>query len=144
MYASLGCTLSKDSVAAQAVPYVVLDASDTISMCVRALAKFSGSTATVTSICRCLFACTHSLSNARCAAMCGAMLPLKLIVRDGSQGNGTVAAAAAALSQVVGKSGANVDAEPMWQDASLLEKLMFVAAGAVHDSYIRVLQKAKI
>lgn len=139
MYASLGCTLPKDSAAAQAVPYVVLDASDTISMCVRALAKFSGSTAAVTSICRCLFASTHSLHNARCAIMCGAMLPLKSIVRDGSQGTGTVAAAAAALSHVVGKSGANVDAEPMWQDVSLLEKLLFVTAGAVHETFRHVL-----
>jgi hypothetical protein len=57
------------------------------------------------------------------------MLPLKLIVRDGSLGTGTVAAAAAALSHIIGCSGANVDREPMWQDASLLEKLLFVVAG---------------
>ena len=59
------------------------------------------------------------------------MAPLKLIIRDGSLGTGTVAAAAAALAHIIGNSGANVDREPMWQDASLLEKLMFVAAGSI-------------
>ena len=58
-------------------------------------------------------------------------MSLKIIVRDGSQGTGTVAAAAAALSHVIGNSGSNVDREPMWQDGSLLEKLMFIVGGTI-------------
>jgi hypothetical protein len=71
------------------------------------------------------------MKHAQHAVLCGAMVPLKLIVRDGSLGNGTIATAAAALSHVIGNSGANVDNEPMWQDGSLLEKLMFVAASEI-------------
>ncbi len=127
-YSSLGFTEVTDTSAAHAVPYVVIDASDTISLCVRALKAFGSSSSTVLCICRCLFACTHSAIHAQYAALCGSLLPLKLIVRDGSLGNGTIAAAAAALSHVIGNSGANVDREPMWQDASMLEKLLFVTA----------------
>jgi len=131
MYASLGFTKLCDTSAAHYVPYVVVDACDVISLCVRALSTFAGSSSTVTSICRCLFACTHSLPHAQHAVTCGAMAPLKLIIRDGSLGSGAVAAAAAALYHVISNSGANVDREPMWQDSSLLEKLLFVVAGAV-------------
>jgi hypothetical protein len=131
MYSSLGFTPVFDTPASQHVPYVVVNASDTISLCVRALASFSGSAAAITSICRCIFACTHSFNNAQYAVLCGAMMSLKIIVRDGSQGTGTVAAAAAALSHVIGNSGSNVDREPMWQDGSLLEKLMFIVGGTI-------------
>jgi hypothetical protein len=68
------------------------------------------------------------MKQAQYAVLCGATAPLKLIVRDGSLGNGAVAAAAAALCQIVGNSGANVGREPMWQDGSLLDKLLFVVA----------------
>ena len=136
MYSSLGFTFVTDTAAAQSVPYVVVDASDAIKLCVRALASFSGVTSTITSVCRCLFACTHSPNNAQYAVLCGAMLPLKLIVRDGSLGTGTVAAAAAALSHIIGCSGTSVDRDPMWQDASLLEKLLFVVAGTCSAAFI--------
>ncbi len=129
MYSSLGFTGVTDTPAAHSIPYVVVDAADAISLCVRALASFSASPQTVTSICCCLFACTHSVNHARHAALCGAMQPLKLIIRDGSQGTGIIAAAAAALSHVIGSSGANVDREPMWQDPSLLDKLLFIVGG---------------
>jgi hypothetical protein len=135
MYASLGFTPVIDTPASHHVPYVVVNASDTISLCVRALSSFSGSAAAVTSVCRCIFACTHSLNNSQYAVLCGAMMPLKLIVRDGSQGTGTVAAAAAALSHVISNSGSNVDREPMWQDGSLLEKLMFIVGGTIFITF---------
>ena len=127
-YSSLGFAPVSDTPASHAVPYVVVDAADAISLCVRALAAFSSTPLTITCICRCIFACTHSMKHAQYAVLCGATAPLKLIVRDGSLGNGAVAAAAAALSHIVGNSGANVGREPMWQDGSLLDKLLFVVA----------------
>ena len=109
----------------------MIDASDVISLCVRSITTFVSSVQTLTSVCRCLFSCTHSPRHAQYAVACGAMAPLKLIIRDGSLGTGIVAAAAAALAHIIGNSGANVDREPMWQDVSLLEKLLFVAAGSI-------------
>jgi hypothetical protein len=130
-YTTLGFTALKDTAAAQAVPYVVVDAADVIRLCSSALTSFSGAAVAITCICRCLFSCTHSQRNARYAAMCGALVQLKLIVRDGSLGSGAVAAAAAALCHVISNSGMDVENEPLWQDASLLEKLLFVVAGVL-------------